>query len=89
MEWSPAAKWLISTQARYVSRQFEDDQNALPLAPFTVFDAALVYDLNEKVSASLKVENLFNTEIETGKSASGLISIGAPRLVTVQVHFRL
>ncbi len=87
-EWRPHKRWLLTGQARYSSRQFEDDQNAIALAPFITLDAAIFYEISDKFSAGLKIENLFDTEIENGKSADGLVSIGAPRLVTLQVQYR-
>ena len=89
IEWTPAAKWMVTAQVRYCDRQFEDDQNSRILASFTTFDAAVIYEFSEHVSVSVRVENLFDTQIETGKSADGLISIGAPRLVSVQVRWQL
>ena len=89
IEWTAAAKWLVSAQVRYTDQQFEDDQNSRVLAPFTTVDVAVMYDFSPHVSAALRVENLFDTEIETGKSADGLISIGAPRLVSLQVQWQL
>ncbi|MFZ1217734.1 MAG: TonB-dependent receptor [Chthoniobacterales bacterium] len=89
IEWTPAAKWVVTAQLRYCDRQFEDDQNSRVLASFTTFDAAVIYEFSEHGSASVRVENLFDTQIETGKSADGLISIGAPRLVSVQVRWQL
>lgn len=89
LQWTPAAKWIFSAQARYSDRQFEDDQNSRVLAPFTTFDAAAMYDFTERLSAAIRVENLFDKRVETGKSADGLIFIGAPRLVTVEVRWQL
>jgi outer membrane receptor protein involved in Fe transport len=89
MEWTPAARWLVCAQVRYSDQQFEDDQNSRVLAPFTTVDAAVRHDFSPHVSAGIRVENLFNTEIETGKSADGLISIGAPRMVSLQVQWQL
>ncbi|HEX8281341.1 MAG TPA: TonB-dependent receptor, partial [Chthoniobacterales bacterium] len=89
IEWRPSAKWLVTTQARYSGRQFEDDQNAIELAPFFTVDAAVSYEISTKLSAAAKVENLFDAEIETGKSPDGLVSIGAPRLATLQLRLRL
>ncbi|CAN5546223.1 TonB-dependent receptor [soil metagenome] len=88
-EWRPTAKWLITAQMRYNGEQFEDDQNFRTLAAFTTVDAAIFYDFTDNLSAGVKAENLFNTEIETGKSATGLVSIGAPRLLTLQLRARL
>lgn len=87
--WRPLPKWFFTAQARYHGRQFEDDQNSAALAAFTVFDAALAYDFVEWLTVQAKVENLFDTEVETGRSPDGLISVGGPRLATLQVQLRL
>ena len=89
LEWTPAAQWVVNAQFRYCDRQFEDDQNSRVLAPFTTFDLAVMYQFSKHGSASIRMENLFDTQIETGKSADGLVSIGAPRLVTFQVRWQL
>jgi outer membrane receptor protein involved in Fe transport len=89
IEWTPTANWVVNAQLRYTDRQFEDDQNSRVLAPFTTFDAAVIYQFSPRGSAALRIENLFDTQIETGKSADGLLSIGAPRLVTFQVRWQL
>ena len=89
IEWTPTAKWTATAQVRYCDRQFEDDQNSRVLAPFTTFDAAVVYQFSERGSAAVRVENLFDTEIETGKSADGIVSIGAPRLFSFQIRWQL
>jgi outer membrane receptor protein involved in Fe transport len=88
IEWTPTAKWIVNAQFRYCDRQFEDDQNSRTLAPFTTFDAAVIYQFSERGSAAIRVENLFDTQIETGKSADGLISIGAPRVFSFQVRWQ-
>ena len=89
IEWRPLPKWRLSAQMRHSSRQFEDDQNSRALAAVTVFDAAVTYDFSTRASAALQVENLFDTEIETGRSATGLVSIGARRLVSLQMRWQL
>ncbi|MBA3762046.1 MAG: TonB-dependent receptor [Chthoniobacterales bacterium] len=89
IEWKPGRRWLLRAEARYNASQFEDDQNAISLAPFFTVDAAVSYEFSAKVSAGLKVENLLNAEVETGKSGDGLVSIGTPRLVTLQLDYAL
>jgi outer membrane receptor protein involved in Fe transport len=89
LDWSPTPKWKFGAQARYNSSQFEDDQNSRTLRAFTVCDVMASYEFNDHFLASLRVENLFDEQIETGRSADNLISIGAPRLVTLQVHLAL
>lgn len=89
VEWTPGAKWTFGAQIRHNSSQFEDDQNSRTLRAFTVCDVMAGYEFNEHVSASLRIENLFDEQIETGRSADGLVSIGAPRLLTLQLHWQL
>ncbi|MFL6569684.1 MAG: TonB-dependent receptor plug domain-containing protein [Chthoniobacterales bacterium] len=89
VEWRPEKHSLVTVQARYSTRQFEDDQNAIPLAPYLTIDIAAFYEFSERISTGIKVENLLNTDIETGKTPDGLVSIGAPRLVTLQLRYQL
>jgi outer membrane receptor protein involved in Fe transport len=89
LEWDPTPKWTFGVQARHSSAQFEDDQNSRSLTPFTVCDLMAGYEFNDHVSAMLRVENIFDRQIETGRSADGLVSIGAPRLVTLQMRVGL
>lgn len=88
-EWKPATKWLFALQARYSTAQFEDDQNLISLAAYFTLDAAAFYLFSDRASFSLKVENLLNTELETGKTPDGIVSTGVPRLVSLQLSFRL
>jgi outer membrane receptor protein involved in Fe transport len=89
IDWRPTPKWTVGLQGRHVSRQFEDDQNSRSLRPFTVCDAMAGYEFNEHLAASVRLENFFDKQIETGRSADGLVSIGAPRMVTLQVRLAL
>lgn len=89
VEWNATAKWMANAQVRYSDRQFEDDQNSRVLAPFTTIDAGLNYAISANGSAAVRVENLLNTQIQTGRTADGVLSIGTPRLVTFQLRWRL
>src|SRR5205823_9483998 len=89
VEWDPNARWKFGAQLRYNSSQFEDDQNSRSLAAFAMFNLVAVFDVNDHVSATFRVENVFDTPIETGRSADGLVAIGPPRLLTLQFRFAL
>lgn len=82
VRWSPWTHLQALGQLRVVGDQFEDDLNTLRLTAFATVDLSLNYSLPLGWEARAAVENLFNTEIETGKSAGNLVSIGAPRLLT-------
>lgn len=88
IDWTPTPKWTVTFLTRYNDRQFEDDQNQRVLRSYIAADAAVIYEVTSHLSAAIKVENIWNQEIETGKSADGLVSIGRPRLVTGQVRWQ-
>ena len=52
LEWTPG-RWHATAQVRYVGRQFEDDRNTLPLAPFATVDLSLAYQFNDQVRAAI------------------------------------
>ena len=83
----PHPKWQAMLQARYGSKQFEDDLNSLVLASYVVWDAAVNYQVNDRMSVGLVMENVFDREVETGRSGDGIVSVGAPRWFGVKVKW--
>lgn len=83
----PHEQWEVLFQARYGSRQYEDDLNSLELASYTVCDAGITWKIDKSFSIGLMVENLFDKEVETGRTGDGLVSIGAPRWWGVKVRY--
>ncbi|MEE2778615.1 MAG: TonB-dependent receptor, partial [Acidobacteriota bacterium] len=79
----------ISIQARFVDDQFEDDLNTRPLDSFTTVDVAVTQKLNDGWTAFLRLENIFDEEIQTGRTETGLTAIGTPFLVHGGVRVRL
>ncbi|MBI4607507.1 MAG: TonB-dependent receptor [Candidatus Rokubacteria bacterium] len=71
----------VSVQGRYVSDQFEDDDNSLRLGDFFVLDVTLSRALSKWGEVFLAVENLFDRTYEVGKTTEGVVTIGTPRLV--------
>lgn len=80
----PHAQWEALIQARYGSPQFEDDLNERVLPSYLVWDAAISFRVRPNLTLSLMVENVFDREVVTGISASGLTSTGSPRWVGVK-----
>lgn len=68
-------------EARWIDRVFDDDLNKRPLDAYVSVNAQLGWQFTDEVSAFLAIENLFDEEIEVSRSGSGLIGIGAPRLI--------
>ena len=82
----------VSFQGRYVGGQFEDDLNSLKLGDFFVVDLMLWRQVTiPKTSAAevfLAVENLFDKTYEVGKTADGIVTVGAPLLVHGGIRVR-
>ncbi len=74
-------------QARYVGEQFEDDLNQRELASFVVVDLSFWRDLTAGLAAFAGVENLFGEVYEVGRSATDLVTIGAPRRMHAGVRW--
>jgi outer membrane receptor protein involved in Fe transport len=74
----------LGVQARWTGRQFDDDQNQLPLKSFATVDLLAAHPLGRGLAAFLAVENLFDERYEIGKTP--LRTLGPPRLVRVGVR---
>ncbi len=79
------ARWLAGAQGRFVSRQFDDDQNTLPLARFFTLDAEISRSVSEKVRLFLAFQNLTGTRYEI--SSTPALTIGPPVLVRAGARF--
>lgn len=73
---------------RYVGRQFEDDQNTLPLPAYALLDLSASRRLAPYLEAYLAVENLLDRSYLVGR-AGGLDTVGQPRFVHGGLRLRL
>ncbi|MFN7944950.1 MAG: TonB-dependent receptor [Blastocatellia bacterium] len=73
-------------QFRATGRQFDDDQNRLPLAAFALLDALVSRPLGRHVEAFVAVQNLLDQRYAVGRTP--LETIGAPRLVRGGIRLR-
>lgn len=77
----------VAVQGRYVSEQFEDDENRLTLGDFFVVDVTVSRAVTRQADLFAAVENLFDRVYEVGKTSEGIVTIGTPRLVHGGVRF--
>ncbi len=77
-----AGSWQLAPRVRYLDAQYEDDENALRLAPALVVDVSVARRFARRFELFLAVENLFDERIETGRGGTGLINVGTPRFVS-------
>ncbi|MCU0793744.1 MAG: TonB-dependent receptor, partial [Opitutaceae bacterium] len=87
--WQAAAALEFDLRARWVSSQFEDDLNnpALELDAATRIDFSVRIDLAPRLRLVLAVENLFDAEIETSRTDSGVVGLAPPRLVRAELTY--
>lgn len=69
---------LVGVQGRYVGKQFDDDQNLLPLARFFVLDAIISHPLRPGVEVFVAGENLLNQQYQIGRTP--VLTVGPPVL---------
>lgn len=79
--------WLVATQGRFVSRQFDDDQNLLPLERFFTLDAEVTRVISEKVRVFVAFQNLTGSRYEI--SSTPVFTVGPPVLVRGGVRVML
>lgn len=86
-DYDEGGPWRASLQLRVVGEQFEDDANTRKLDRFVALDAYVGRDLGRGFEVFLAAENLFDETIQTGRSADGVVSIAAPRLVRAGLRY--
>ncbi len=82
-----AWRWLSGT-LRYVSTQYEDDQNVRGLRDALTFDAVASVPVGDHFTLTLRGENLTNAQVDAAISATGIIERASPRTIWVGIAFR-
>jgi len=78
--WRAPGRLTLTPRLRWLGRQFEDDENRLPLRSALVLDLGASFAWTPRVSLFLNVENLGDARVETGRSTTSLVNTGTPRL---------
>lgn len=76
----------IGLQGRALGRQFDDDQNLLPLRPFFTLDALVARRLTSNLEAFAAAENLTNSRYDIGRTP--VLTIASPVFVRFGVRLR-
>ncbi|MEP7349076.1 MAG: TonB-dependent receptor [Sphingorhabdus sp.] len=72
---------------RYVGGQFEDDLNRQKLDDALTFDGHLAYNVTDRLSVTLRGENLLDTRVEAAISSTGIIERATPRTIWFGIRF--
>jgi vitamin B12 transporter len=76
-----------SATLRYVSGQFEDDQNSRSLADALTLDGFVQVPLTGGISLEARAENVTDTRVEAAISADGVIERASPRTLWLGLRF--
>jgi outer membrane cobalamin receptor len=74
---------------RYEGDRFDDDLNTLKINAGTGVNGRVAWRLTEAASVYVAAENLFNANLQTGRSAANVVTYDAPRMVQVGLNLRL
>jgi iron complex outermembrane receptor protein len=95
MTWSDPRLLTASAQLRYLGKQYEDDQNTLPLGEAYLVDVFASWHMSPRFDLYFAVENLLDRTYLVGRSVvtSGALqrsvdTIGQPRFIHGGVRFR-
>lgn len=73
------AKWLVGAQGRFLGKQYDDDQNTLPLKQFFTLDAQVSLAVSERVKVFVAFQNLTGSRYQI--SSTPVFTVGPPVLV--------
>lgn len=79
-------RWLAAGTVRVIGAQFDDDRNDFRLAPGSLSDARVAWRWSRRLELFGAVENLFDEDIDTGRTP--LRTIGSPRIARAGVMVR-
>ena len=86
--WRPIDRLTLEADIRHEGSRFEDDQNLRRLSPGTNLDVRAAWQVNEAAEIFVAVENVGDVNIQTGRTADGVVSYGPPRLARVGLTLR-
>src|SRR4030095_12929903 len=75
------AKWIVGAQGRFTGKQFDDDQNTLPLERFLTLDAEASRSVSEHLRLFVAFQNLTGSRYQM--SSTPVFTVGPPVLVRV------
>lgn len=79
LDWRAPLDLRLNARLRWMSAQYEDDENTLRLASAVIVDLGVSRRFGRHWEVFIAVENLFDAEVETGRTAAGVVSIAPPR----------
>jgi outer membrane receptor protein involved in Fe transport len=86
--WRALERLTLTAELRYESARFDDDLNTRLIKADLAVNARAEWRLTDALNAYVAADNLLNANIETGRSAVGVVTYDAPRMVRVGLTLR-
>jgi outer membrane receptor protein involved in Fe transport len=86
--WRASERLSFDLDARYESKRFEDDLNTRIIRASVVSDARVTWAVTRNADLFVAAENLFDANEPTQVGTDGVVSYGAPRILSVGVSIR-
>jgi outer membrane receptor protein involved in Fe transport len=87
-DWQPLARLSLAGEARYQSDCFDDDLNTRRIDGGANVDARAAWRLAGQASVFIAADNLFDARLETGRSATDVVTYDAPRVIRIGLTLR-
>lgn len=88
LAWRASETTRLSAFVRATGRQFEDDENQLPLRATRVFGTRVDQRVSTGAACFLEITNVLDERTPTGRSTAGLITYDQPRAVRGGMTFK-
>jgi outer membrane receptor protein involved in Fe transport len=86
VDWRPVDRLSLAADLRWESRRFEDDLNSRVLDAAGTIDIRAEWTLAPSATLWLAADNLFDAEVETAETGTGVASFGPPRTLSIGVR---
>jgi outer membrane cobalamin receptor len=86
--WKPIERLTLIGDVRYESARFDDDQNTRRIDAGTGVNARAEWALTPALNVFVAADNLFDANIETGRSAADIVTYDAPRIIRLGLTLR-
>lgn len=87
VDWKVLPHCTLSAGYEYGASQFDDALSQRRIADYTSARVGVMWRFSERFSAMVRVENLFDDEIQTGLGSDGTVSIAGPRSFWVTMEW--
>jgi vitamin B12 transporter len=86
--WRTAERLTLTGGLRYESARYDDDQNTRRIDGGTGVDLRADLWISKAFGAFAAADNLFDAHLQTGRSAAGVVTYDAPRVVRIGLTLR-